>query len=139
MAKGAPSNSRRRRRSEREGERSKARKFSRSSLSSLQHSKKMSFKAEDEIIFSDLTNNILNLASDSMNDFSSSLFDSYEIKALSKYVLSLNPPATYNDDGGVGGKSLVFLIMSAFPVPVCEGLDSAAEAERGGSCMSGFL
>jgi hypothetical protein len=103
MAKEAPSNGGSRRR-DREVERGKARRISRPSSSSVQRPKRVTFKAEDEVIFSDLTNNIINLAADSMNNFSSSLFDSYEIKALSKYVLSLNPPASYDDDDGVSKK-----------------------------------
>lgn len=60
--------------------------YSRSSRSSS--SKRVSFKAEDEIIFAE-TKNIIRLAA-CTNDFNSSLFDSYEIKSLSNYVLSGN-------------------------------------------------
>lgn len=93
----------------------------------------MSFKAEDEVIFSELTNNIINLAADSMDDFSSSLFDLYEIKALSKYVLSLNPPATYNDDDGAckkGWKEFGFSYDECLPGGGMRGFKFGSRARK---------
>jgi hypothetical protein len=133
MAKEAPWNSGSRRRSEREGERSKARRIGRSSSSSVQHPKRVTFKAEDEVIFSELTNNIINLAADSMNNFSSSLFDLYEIKALSKYVLSHNPPVSYNGDDGVskkGWKEFGFSYDECLPGGGMRGFRSGSRARK---------
>jgi len=69
--------------------------YPRSSRSSS--SKRVSFKAEDEVIFSE-TKNIIRLAA-CTNDFSSSLFDSYEIKSLSNYVSSANYDVLSSDGG----------------------------------------
>lgn len=69
--------------------------YPRSSRSSS--SKRVSFKAEDEVVFSE-TKNIIKLAA-CTNDFSSSLFDSYEIKSLSNYVSSANYDVLSYDGG----------------------------------------
>jgi hypothetical protein len=69
--------------------------YARSSRSSS--SKRVSFKAEDEVVFSE-TKNIIRSAA-CTNDFSSSLFDSYEIKSLSNYVSSANYDVLSYDGG----------------------------------------